>query len=171
VRFFYEGLLRLALAHPIKRAEDGEEIPSKMIAYNRFKSPIIEAYLKGEPSNNDEYAIRQVHVKHILRIEPDYNVIMFNEEEVAYVDSSELYDKQGNSIQMEELEAWSKEVRTAVISSNVGKTYAKDWADYHRRGLELAHKLRDILSTDFDLWYAAPFEDKSGTIPQPHLII
>lgn len=52
---------------------------------------------------DDEYSIRQVHVKHILRINPDYDVIMWNEEGVALEDTEELYDKQGNPIDMPEL--------------------------------------------------------------------
>ena len=30
---------------------------------------------------------------------------------------------------------------------------------------------KEVLSPDFDLWYEAPYEDKSGTIPKPILII
>ena len=65
---------------------------------------------------------------------------------------------------------WAREVSPIVVSAGVGEPYEKDWADYHKRGLELAHRLRNILSDDFDLWYSAPFEDKSGTIPKPILI-
>ena len=58
-----------------------------------------------------------------------------------------------------------------IIKSETGESYEKDWQDYHRRGLELAKQLREMLSPDFDLWYQAPYEDKSGIIPKPILII
>ena len=47
VKTFYEGLLRLANCHPDtpnKCIIDHE--PTRLIAYNKFKSPIIENYLK-----------------------------------------------------------------------------------------------------------------------------
>ena len=39
------------------------------------------------------------------------------------------------------------------------------------RGLEYAKQLRKVLPSEYDLWYEAPFEDKSGTIKKPLLII
>jgi hypothetical protein len=63
-----------------------------------------------------------------------------------------------------ELYEWQQEIEPIVIASETGEPYEKDWVDYHRRGLEIAHKLRKVLSSDFDLRYEAPFEDKSGTI-------
>lgn len=169
VKTFYEGLLKYALSHPIKGDVD-ENVPPQMIAYNKFKSPIIETYLKGDSTKDDEYAIRQVTVKHVLRIEPDYDVLMYDEEGVAWSDLEGLYDKQGKPIEMSELIAWQREIYPIVIAAETGEQYKKDWADYHRRGLELAHRLREILSTDFDLWYSRPFEDKSGTISKSRLI-
>ena len=172
VKTFYEGLLKLAMCHPETQNNcivDHE--PTRLIAYNKLKSPIVENYLKEIYSNDDEYCIRQVHVKHILRIYPDYDVIMWDEENVAWSDLDELYDKYGNPIVMPELKEWQEEINPIVVDSETGYPYEKDWEDYHRRGLELAHQLREKLSTDFDLWYDAPFEDKSGTIPKSILII
>ena len=76
----------------------------------------------------------------------------------------------GNPIIMPELYEWQKEIEPMVVAFSVGEPYDKDWADYHRRGLYIAHKLRQVLSPDFDLWYEAPLEDKSRTIPQMLLI-
>ena len=70
----------------------------------------------------------------------------------------------GNPIIMPELYEWQKEIEPIVVAFSVGEPYDKDWTDYHRRGLEIAHKLRQVLSSDFELWYEAPAEDKSGTI-------
>ncbi len=171
IKTFYEGLLKYALSHPVKEDKYGDEdVPPRMIAYNKFKSPIIENYLKGVITKNNEYAIRQVIVKHVLRIEPDYDVLFFDEEDVAWEDLDDLYDKQGKPIEMPELIEWQREIHHIVIASETGEPYEKDWAEYHRRGLELAHQLRERLSTEFDLWYSAPFEDKSGIIPERILI-
>lgn len=170
-RTFYEGLLRLALCHPLRYDSDDYETPSRLVAYNKFKSPIIESYLRKEYTNDNEYAIRQVHVKHILQICPDVDAILFDEEDVAWLSLEDLYDKERKPIEMPEFEKWAYEIESIVIASETGKPYKKDWEDYHRRGLELAKQLREKLSTDFDLWYAAPYEDKSGTIPKPILII
>ena len=76
----------------------------------------------------------------------------------------------GNPIIMPELYEWQKEIEPMVVAFSVGEPYDKDWADYHRRGLYIAHKLRQVLSPDFDLWYEAPLEDRSRTIPQMLLI-
>ncbi len=110
------------------------------------------------------------HAKHVIRIEPDYDAIMYDEEGTAWSSLDDLYDNQGKPIKMPELISWQKEIEPIVIASEKGETYEKDWVDYHRRGLELAYKLREKLSEDFELWYSAPFEDKSGTIPKPILI-
>lgn len=169
-RTFYEGLLRLALLHPMNYDCNDHDTPSRMVAYNKFKSPIFESYLRKEATNDNEYAIRQVHVKHIIRIEPDYNAIMFDEQETV-ICLGDFYDKDGKPIEMLEFEKWASEINPIVVASETSEPYKKDWEDYHRRGIELAKQLREKLSTDFDLWYAAPFEDKSGTIPKPMLII
>jgi hypothetical protein len=58
-----------------------------------------------------------------------------------------------------------------VVASETGDPYEKDWTDYHMRGLTLSRQLRERLSLDYDLWYEAPFEDKSGIIPRRKLII
>jgi hypothetical protein len=42
---------------------------------------------------------------------------------------------------------------------------------YHKQGIKLAQELRKVLSPDFDLWYEVPFEDKSGFIKHPFLIL
>ena len=168
VKTFYEGLLKLAMEHPLSSNDD---VPSKLVAYNKFKSPIIESYLRGDSLKDDEYAIRQVHVKHILRIEPGYDAILFDEENVGYESLEGLYDKEDKPFEIPDLINWQMEMRSIVVASETGRLYEKDWEDFHRRGLELAQQLRSRLSCDFDLWYTAPFEDKSGIIQNPVLII
>lgn len=109
-------------------------------------------------------------VKHTIRICPDYNEYLWDEDNAA-TGLNDLYDTYGNPIQMSELDEWAKEMSDIVVASETGHPYEKDWADYHQRGLALAHQLREMLSSDFDLWYEAPFEDKSGIIPRRKLIV
>ena len=116
-------------------------------------------------NNNDE--------KRIIVICPDYDEWGYSPSEDippfsiapdGRIDSESIYDKDGNPIVMPELYEWQKEIEPIIIASETGEPYEKDWADYHRRGLEIAYKFRAVLSSDFDLWYKAPFEDKSGMI-------
>lgn len=113
--------------------------------------------------------ISQTIVKHIVRICPDYNEYLWDEDDAA-MGLDELYDKEGKAIQMPELDAWAHEMAPIVADSATDRPYEKDWYDYHRRGIYLAHQLRERLSPDFDLWYETPFEDKSGIIPRRRLI-
>ena len=171
VKTLYEGLLFMACMHP----EDGNErdqsdMPSNLVAYNRYKSPIIESFLLGKKDELNTYKNRQIHIDEILKIDPDFNCYIWNEEG-AGSDVNCLADKDGNPIEMEELDNWASEMLSVIIASETGHPYEKDWDDYHRRGIELAKKLREILPSTTDLWYEAPFEDKSGIIPHRILIL
>jgi hypothetical protein len=166
----YEGLLDIARKHPADGEEDSyDDTPSREVAYNRYKSPILESYLKGIQREQNTYMVRQTIVKHIVRICPDYNEYLWDEDGVA-IEQEELYDNEGRPIQMPELDAWAHEISPIVVVSETGHPYEKDWPDFHKRGIKLAHQLRECLSPDFDLWYEAPFEDKSGIIPRKKLI-
>lgn len=167
IRSLYEGLLRMAIQHP-DTCEEG--IPSCIVAYNKYKSPIIEYYLNKEHINYEKYAIRQVRIEHIIRIYPDADAYLWNEDNAA-VGIDYLYDRKGDAIEMTEFDDWAKEAYPIIVASETGQPYEKDWVDYHRRGLEMAQTLRNKLSTDFDLWYEAPWEDKSDIIEKPMLII
>ena len=171
IRTLYEGLLYMASIHPEDGKENPEDnIPSKLTAYNRYKSPIIESFLKGNVPEPNTYRSRQIHINEILRIEPDVNSYIWDKEGAG--GSVNCYDdKDGNPIEMEEFDKWAYEIEAIVIASETGEPYEKDWDDYHRRGLALAHKLRERLPMSTDLWYAAPYEDKSGTIKHPILIL
>lgn len=171
IRNLYEGLLNMAYSLPLDGNENSyDDLPARLVAYNRYKSPIVESFLRGDKWEPNMYRDRQVHVKHIIRINPDYDVYLWDEEDVASTLDDDFYDQQGNSIVMPEFDEWAKEMSPVVEASETGEPYKKDWEDYHKRGLALAHQLRKQLSTDFDLWYEAPFEDKSGTISKRTLI-
>jgi hypothetical protein len=170
LRCLYEGLLDIAMRHPADGKESSyDDTPSTLVAYNRYKSPLIESYLRGHEHQPNTYKTRQVIVKDIIRIDPDYDAFLWDSER-ASIGLDELYDKNGHSIQMPELEAWAQEMTSIIVESETGHPYEKDWADYHSRGITLAHQLREQLSTDFDLWYEAPYEDKSRTILRRRLI-
>lgn len=171
IRTFYEGLLYMASIHPVDGNENPtDDIPSKLTAYNRYKSPIIESFIKGEVPELNTYRNRQIHIDEILKIDP--GVISYIWDKEGAGSSVNSYDdKDGNPIEMEEFDKWAYEIEAIVIASENGEPYEKDWEDYHRRGIALAHKLRERLPMSTDLWYAAPYEDKSGTIKHPILII
>lgn len=168
IRSFYQGLLRLALLHP--ETSDDIGLPCRRVMYNKIKSPIIEAFLRDEHTKEDEYSLRQVHVKSIIRIDPNYDYFLMDDENVA-CSLDDLYTRDGQQISLPAFEDWQQEMCPIIVNSETGKSYEKDWQDYHKRGLELAKQLREVLSPDFDLWYEAPYEDKSGIIPKPILII
>jgi len=166
----YEGLLDIARRHPADGKESSyDDTPSREVAYNRYKSPILESYLKGIQREQNTYMLRQAIVKQIVRICPDYNEYLWDDEDAA-MGLNEMYDIKGNPIQMPELDAWAQEMAPIVVASETGQEYEKDWVDYHKRGIDLAHQLRELLSPDFDLWYEAPFEDKSDIIMRRRLI-
>ena len=172
---FYEGLLRLALDQPcIEPAYyDG---PCLLEAYNKFKSPVVERYILGISSSSNKAVLRQVHINVILFMCPNYDYVIIDSEGVSVdVDMEngffdEIYDKKGNPIKMPELVEWQKEITKVIIEGAMGRTISFDWEGYHKRGMELAQRLRNKLSSDFDLWYEAPVEDHSGIIAKPILV-
>ena len=166
IKALYQGLLLATYAYPVEN-KDGL---SRLTAYNQIKSPLIEKYIKGDSLERDSINNRQIIIDEVLLIDPDVNSYIWDTESVGA--SVESYnDKDGYPIEMEELDKWAYEIEAIVIASETGKPYEKDWEDYHRRGITLAHKLRERLPASTDLWYAAPYEDKSGTIPQNILIL
>lgn len=166
----YEGLLRMALMHPrVYYLHD--DAPSQLTAYNIYKSPLIEARIKGNRNDDtNKYEERQVHIKDVLTINPDYDVFLTDLEGCAY-DYKDIDGLCKMPVKIDGLAEWCSEIKPVVIEAAVGRTYPMDWENYHKRGLELAHKLRNVLPKEYDLWYKAPFEDKSCIIPKPHLVI
>ena len=171
IRALYEGLLSFALNQSSEK-QSHSDISLRMDMYNAFKSPLIERYI------NKTHLERKPLVKHIFQICPDYDSLgedLTTGYNITIYDSGELdetfYDKKGEKIIMPELAKWQREIHPIVIASETNQPYEKDWADYHRRGVGLAHQLREQLSDDCDLWYTAPFEDKSGIITKSILIL
>lgn len=175
IRTFYEGLLLMCLNY--MEDPDGYIYDIRAIdGYNKMKSPIIEQWLKKENRDYNSPIKRQTVVDKIWIINPEYDVCV---EEISsdrvlldVVDDifEDVVDANGNAIVIPSFSAWAKEISEIIIKSETGKEYTFDWEDYHKRGLELAKQLRSKLPSNIDLWYSAPFEDKSLTIPRPILI-
>ena len=175
IKTLYNGLLRMALDHPITGNED---VPDMLNAYNMIKSPLVEDYITGRYKNRSDklYVIRQTIVKHIITINPENAQLFHDEKGVSYKVEKDgtidyIYDRNGNPIIIKDFLTWQNEINQIATDSETGHPYSMDWEQFHNRGIKLAQELRKILSADFDLWYEAPFEDKSGIIKHPCLIL
>lgn len=175
VKTLYESLLSLALQYPLESDRD----ETRFEAYAKIKSPIIEEYIKDEKRDYHQARPRDLRVKDVVVICPDYDELALSliaNESIYSIDDNGklyggLYSHDGRPIVMPQLRAWQREIHPIVIASETGTPYHKDWSDYHARGLALAKELRKVLSSDFDLWYAAPFEDNSNTIINSRMLI
>lgn len=176
IRTFYEGLLLMGLKYGEDLNGDIYDIRD-IDAYNKVKSPIIEQWLSDEKRDHNIPIKRQTVVDKIWIINPDYEVCIEEvlPEKIPFdvVDDTfeDVQDSSGNAIVIPGFSAWSKEITGIIIKSETGEEYTFDWEDYHRRGLELAKQLRSKLPSNIDLWYRAPFEDKSSAITHPILVI
>ena len=103
-------------------------------------------------------------------MDPDVDCFMRDTDGLVY-SYDELDELCGETVIIPGLRKWEEEIESIVIKSECGESYTKDWKEYHERGLELARKVREVLPKKYDLWYMAPYEDKSGTISKPILII
>lgn len=75
IRTLYESLLWKAFLYPTE-IKEYSQCNSMMTVYNKIKSPIIESFLTGKKDAKDCYAMRQVHIKSILVINPDYDELI-----------------------------------------------------------------------------------------------
>lgn len=171
VRAFYEGFLQMAIDCPLSPNDYNHDTPRKIFAYNRRKSPVIENYLEGI---SEEVKLRQVIVRDILTIDPDVDVFLsdmrgccygiMNNDEINYPGQEE------NPISLSGVKEWVDEMFPIVVDASTGHPGEYQWRHFHERGIQFAQKLRELLPSKYDLWYKAPFEDKSGVIPRPILI-
>ena len=165
---FYESLLQMALFYPETANYDCYN--SRITVYNQIKSPMIEAFLTDKKQFEDTYATRQVRIKSILIINPDYDELIYDENNLMLYED-DLGEIINDEFDIQGFFEWGREIHPIVIEASVGNPYEKDWEDYHRRGLEYARELRKCLSDEYDLWYHRPFEDKTNTVPDKQLII
>ena len=170
LRTLYEGLLKLAMLHDTDAGEYDDE-PGCIEVYNRFKSPLIESFLRaGCKSDDSAFKVRQVQVKDIITIVPDDDLL------VAHIDGDvegheELERLCGQPLCIDGFEEWYTEAATAVAETCAGRACNIDWNDFHRRGIEYAKQIRRILPAEYDLWYMKPYEDTSNIIRKPILVI
>lgn len=165
---FYESLLQMALFYPETANYDCYN--SRITVYNQIKSPMIESFLTDKKQFEDTYATRQVRIKSILIINPDYDELIYDENNLMLYED-DLGEIINDEFDIQGFFEWGREIHPIVIEASVGNPYEKNWEDYHRRGLEYARELRKCLSDEYDLWYHRPFEDKTNTVPDKQLII
>ena len=165
---FYESLLQMSLFYPETANYDCYN--SRITVYNQIKSPMIESFLTDKKQFEDTYATRQVRIKSILIINPDYDELIYDENNLMLYED-DLGEIINDEFDIQGFFEWGREIHPIVIEASVGNPYEKDWEDYHRRGLEYARELRKCLPDEYDLWYHRPFEDKTNTVPDKQLII
>lgn len=183
VKALYEGLLKLAMRYSkwVDREQEYESLrwsEYKFVIYNKLKSPIIEDYINKIGVEEYSFRNRQREIKRIFTINPDcVRIVLFDDEGCAYPcdeDTLELcIDKEGNyvTVNISGIHQWQQEFECATDFAETTTKNDFDWEDWHKRGIELAKQLRVRLPKSCDLWYDAPFEDKSGSIKGRFLII
>ena len=183
VNALYQGLLKLAMRH--SNWFDNEPESSiiswdkyKMVIYNKLKSPIVEDYINKIGVKEYSFRNRQRVIKRIFTIDPDYDITVLDEESCTYYcendDTLELcIDDNENyiTINIPGLYQWQQEFENATDFTETKTKDNFDWLVWHKRGMVLAKQLREKLPPSCDLWYSAPYEDKSGTIKDKILIL
>ena len=113
----------------------------------------------------------------IYTIDPDFGrVVLWDEEGVAYdcIDNTievEIGNDNWIEINIPGLSQWHYEFEQATDFASGEVEPDFDWKSWHKRGIELAKQLREKLPQSCELWYDAPYEDKSGTIKEKFLIL
>ena len=115
--------------------------------------------------------------KRVFTINPDYDTILWDNDGCTYPcydDTLELCiddDENYVSINIPGIYEWQQEFECATDFAETKTTDGFDWAGWHKRGIEFAKRLREKLPSSCDLWYDAPYEDKSGKIKEKILVI
>lgn len=175
VRALYQGLLNISrngIDSEYKRDYDIDWDQYKFVIYNKLKSPLIENYIIGKESDDRICSIRQQYIKERYRMEADALTMIWDSKGCALItDQDDLFEDDGLSIKIDGIYQWYKDLDDVVDWTNSEIKGNFDWAAWHKRGLELAQNLRQQLPDEYDLWYSAPFEDKSGILKEDVLII
>lgn len=74
-------------------------------------------------------------------------------------------------IHIEGISEWYNDFDSVAdyVKGNLPESF--DVTMWHAKGLMFAKQFREKLPSNVELWYCAPFEDKSNTIPEPIQII
>lgn len=183
VKALYQGLLKLAMRYsswfdqyPENTVTTWDEY--KFVIYNKLKSPIIEDYINNIGVEEYSFRSRQWEIKRIFTIVPDcISMLLLDDEGCSYScdeDTLELCidnDENYITINIPGIEQWQQEFEYATDFVKTTRKEGFDWTGWHKRGIELAKQLRAKLPKCCDLWYDAPFEDKSGTIKEKFLVM
>lgn len=122
---------------------------------------------------------------YLIKMEPDANALFWNDNEgdeergFCIGDDKSLSIDGGRQIDLNipGLSDWLSEYLWQVLApcesgeisiEELNKTF--DWRDFHKRGIALAVEVKKLLPKNCVLKYAAPFEDKSGLLPDEVLI-
>jgi hypothetical protein len=120
--------------------------------------------------------LRNEEFKRVFTINPDYDTILWDDgcAYPCYEDTLELcIDDNENyiTITIPGIYEWQQEFEDATDFTDTKTKDDFDWADWHKRGIKLAKQLREKLPQSYDLWYDAPYEDRSGTIKESFLVM
>ena len=120
----------------------------------------------------------------LIKMEPDGNALFWDDNEGDEgwgfcIGDDEHLTLPGRDIDfnMPKLKEWlSLYVWQALVPCEAEETTPEklrktfDWRDFHKRGIALAVEVKKLLPQNCVLKYAAPFEDKSGLLPDEVLI-
>ena len=182
VRALYQGLLKLAMwgSNWFSQEPESNTIrwdEYRKVIYNKLKSPIIEDYINKQYVEEYSYRPRQREIKRIFTINPDFDIMVWDDDGCTYSchdDTLELCvddDENYVSIKIPGIYEWQQEFDRATDFTITKTRDDFDWVGWHQRGIELAKQLREKLPPSCDLWYDAPYEDKTGTIKEKFLVI
>lgn len=175
IRALYQGLLGITcngVDSEYARDYEVDWDQYKFVIYNKLKSPLIENYITGKAYNDRAYSIRQHHIKERYRITADVSAILWDSQGCAYIiDDDDLFETDKFRIKIDGIYQWYRDLDNVVDWADTEVKGDFDWAAWHHRGLQLAQSLRQQLPDEYDLWYGAPYEDKSGTLKEDVLII
>jgi hypothetical protein len=181
VRALYQGFLKLSMRYSKWFEDDSIYVIKwdeyRKVIYNKLKSLLIEDYINKRHVEEFAFRPRQREIKRIFTIDPDVDTIVWDDDHCAYpcdedtlelcVDDNENYV----TITIPGIYEWQQEFEDATDFADTKTKDGFDWADWHKRGIELAKQLRKQLPLSCDLWYDSPFEDKSGTIKESFLVM
>jgi hypothetical protein len=182
VRALYQGLLKLAMwgSNWFSQEPESNTIrwdEYRKVIYNKLKSPIIEDYINKQYVEGYSYRPRQREIKRIFTINPDFDIMVWDDDGCAYPchdDTLELCvddDENYVSIKIPGIYEWQQKFDRATDFTITKTRDDFDWVGWHQHGIELAKQLREKLPPSCDLWYDAPYEDKTGTIKEKFLVI
>ena len=174
----YTAFLQCALMAQRNDTDSCEHCwPERTAFYNIIKSPIIEDFLAGREYDPSAPKRRYTPIDVVMDINPDIITSTCNkftgECGIIYEDIFSAFDNDRTiqDIKVPGMEMWLEEFRDATDFADTTTSPDFDFREWHKRGLAFAQKIRDELVDNCDLWYNAPYEDKSGILLRPKLIL